>query len=112
MCSSDLVLETFGIVVAHRSIARRLFREEDLRDRLEKELRAVPNRPASSLAGSHLEIALRDLFFDLRKGALAKGANSVLGVRIEAFPESGLSDPELEQVRLVAFGTAAVVEKS
>jgi uncharacterized protein YbjQ (UPF0145 family) len=49
---------------------------------------------------------------DLRRFALAKGANSVLGVKIEAFPESNPTDLQLEQLRLVAFGTAAVVEKS
>jgi hypothetical protein len=36
----------------------------------------------------------------------------VMGVRVEAFPESSNLDPSLEQMRLVAFGTAAVVEKS
>ncbi len=106
-----VVQESFGIVLAHRSIARRLFREEDLREKLEKELKSVPNRPSSPLPSSHLQILLRDLLLDLRKAALAKGANAVLGVKMEAFPEAAYSDPQLEQLRLVAFGTAAVVEK-
>lgn len=106
------VRETFGIVIAHRSIARRLFREEDLREKLEKELRLVPNRPTSPMASSHLQLLMRDLFLDLQKSALAKGGNAVLGVKLEAFPESSTTDPQLEQLRLVAFGTAAVVEKS
>lgn len=105
------VRESFGIVMAHRSIARRLFREEDLREKLQKELRAVP-KGSVPLPSSQLQILLRELLLDLRKFALAKGANSVLGVKLEAFPESGLSDPQLEQLRLVAFGTAAVVEKA
>jgi len=106
------VLETFGLVIAHRSISRRMFREEEMREKLEKELRSLPNRLAGGLPSSHLQVLLRDLLLDLRKGALAKGANAVLGVKIEAFPESSTSDPLLEQLRLVAFGTAAVVEKT
>jgi hypothetical protein len=107
------VAETFGLVIAHRSIARRMFREDEMKEKLEKELRSVPNRASPPpIASSHLQILLRDLLLDLRKGALAKGANSVLGVKIEAFPESSSSDPLLEQLRLVAFGTAAVVEKT
>lgn len=105
-------VESFGIVIAHRSIARRLFREEDLKDKLERELKAVPGRGAAALASSHLQQLLRDLLLDLRKAALAKGANSVVGVKLEAFPESSTLDPQLEQLRLVAFGTAALVEKA
>jgi hypothetical protein len=117
LCTPDhlpgnAVVETLGIVLAHRSIARRLFREDDLKEKMEKELRLVPNRPSTSLPASHLQAVLRDLFLDLRKGALTRGGNSVLGLKIEAFPESSSSDPQLEQLRLVAFGTAAVVEKS
>lgn len=106
------VLETFGLVIAHRSIARRMFREEEVKDKLEKELRSVPNRPQSTLASSHLQQVLRDLLLELRKSSLSKGGNAVLGVKLEAFPESSTSDPLLEQLRLVAFGTAAVVEKA
>lgn len=106
------VRESFGIVLAHRSIARRIFREEDLLAKLQKELRGVAGRAAAALPSSHLQIILRDLMLDLRKAALSKGANAVLGVKIESFPESGMGDPQLEQLRLVAFGTAAVVDKS
>jgi uncharacterized protein YbjQ (UPF0145 family) len=106
------VRESLGIVLAHRSIARRIFREEDLRDKLQKELKAIPGRGAQALPSSHLQIVLRDLMLDLRKAALAKGGNAVLGMKLESFPESGAGDPQLEQMRLVAFGTAAVVDKS
>jgi uncharacterized protein YbjQ (UPF0145 family) len=106
------VRESFGLVMAHRSIARRIFREEEVRDKLQKELRSVPGRIAATLPSSHLQIVLRELMLDLRKAALAKGANAVLGVKLESFPESGMGDPQLEQLRLVAFGTAAVVDKS
>jgi uncharacterized protein YbjQ (UPF0145 family) len=106
------VVETFGLVIVHRSIPRRLFREAEVREKLENELRTVPNRSIAPVASSHLQQVLRDLMLELRKSALAKGANSVLGVKIEAFPESSTTDPLLEQLRLIAFGTAAVVEKS
>ncbi len=105
-------VETLGIVIAHRSIARRLFREEDLREKLERELKSVPGKIATTLASSHLQQILRDLLLDLRKAALSKGGNAVLGVKMEAFPESTNTDPLLEQLRLVAFGTCAVVDKS
>lgn len=106
------VVESLGIVLAHRSIARRLFREEDLRDKLDRELKAVPGRPTAALPSSHLQQVLRELLLELRKAGLAKGGNSVLGVKLEAFPESSSLDPQLEQLRLVAFGTAALVEKT
>lgn len=108
------ILETFGIVIAHRSIARRMFREAEMREKLERELllNTMPHRQAVPLPSSHLQQVLREIMLELRKGALAKGANAVLGVKIEAFPESSTLDPQLEQLRLVAFGTAAVVEKA
>jgi len=116
LCTPDqlpggMTRETFGIVITHRSIARRLFREEEVREKLEKELKTVPSKAATAIPSSLLQLLLRELFLDLRKAALAKGANAVLGVKLEAFPESSTSDPQLQQLRLVAFGTAAVVEK-
>ncbi|MGZ3694900.1 MAG: hypothetical protein ACXWQO_12035, partial [Bdellovibrionota bacterium] len=63
------------------------------------------------LPKSRLEGIFRELFLDLQKAALAVSGNAVLGVRIQTFPESNSLDPSLEQMRLVAFGTAAVVEK-
>lgn len=106
------IVESFGIVIAHRSIARRLFREEEMKEKLERELQNAMAGRSPPLASSHLQQVMRELFLDLRKSALAQGANSVLGVKLEAFPESSSTDPLLEQLRLVAFGTAAVVEKA
>jgi uncharacterized protein YbjQ (UPF0145 family) len=103
------IVETLGIVTAHRSIARRFFREEEAREKLEKELSRVQGKKA--LPSSRLEGLFRELFLDLQKSALARGGNGVLGIRLEAFPETANLDPSLEQLRLVAFGTAAVVEK-
>lgn len=117
LCTPDAitganVLETMGIIIAHRSMARRLFREEEVKERLEKEIKLIPKLSATVQADSQLQVLMRELLLDLRKNALAKGANAVLGVKLEAFPEAANSDPQLEQLRLVAFGTAAVVEKA
>lgn len=105
------LVESLGLVTAHRSIARRFFREEEARERLEKELLRVPGRNNGQLPASRLEGLFRELFLDLQKASLSRGGNAVMGIRLEAFPESSNLDPALEQLRLVAFGTAAVVEK-
>jgi len=100
-----------GMVSAHRSVARRFFREEEAQEKLQKELAKFPGK-AAALPSSRLENLFRELFLDLQKSALAKGANCVLGLRLEAFQETSSLDPTLEQLRLVAIGTAAVVEKA
>jgi hypothetical protein len=58
-----------------------------------------------------VEILLRELSLDLQKAALGVAGNAVLGIKIQAFPETNHIDPTLDEMRLVAFGTAAVVEK-
>ncbi|MGZ3711244.1 MAG: hypothetical protein ACXVBE_05785 [Bdellovibrionota bacterium] len=105
------VTQTLGVVTSHRSLARRFFRDDEVDDRLKREMERMPGRSASSLPKSRLEGIFRELFLDLQKAALAVSGNAVLGVRIQTFPESNSLDPSLEQMRLVAFGTAAVVEK-
>lgn len=103
------VRETRGLVTTHRSLARRFFREEELEEKTRRELQRIDR---GDLPASRLELVMRELFLELQKAALQKGANAVLGLRLEAFPESSHLDPSREQLRLVAFGTAAVVEKS
>lgn len=105
------VLQTFGLVTAHRSIARRFFREDEAQEKLRKELQRMPGRSAS-IPGSRLEALLRELILDLQKMVLQRGGNALFGLRLESFSETSHLDPELEQMRLVAFGTAAIVEKS
>jgi uncharacterized protein YbjQ (UPF0145 family) len=105
------ISQTLGIVTAHRSLARRFFRDDEVDLKLKRELERIPGRAASTLPKSRLEVIFRELFLDLQKAALAQAGNAVLGVRIQTFPESNSLDPSLEQMRLVAFGTAAVVEK-
>jgi uncharacterized protein YbjQ (UPF0145 family) len=106
------VKETRGIVTAHRSIARRLFREEEMAEKLQRELEQLPGRNVPHhLPPSRIGALFRDLFLDLQKNALRLGANAVLGLRVEYFAETTRVDPDLDDLRLVAFGTAAVVEK-
>lgn len=110
--AADLqVHQTLGLVTAHCSIARRFFREEEAQEKLRKEVERLPGRN-TGIPASRLEALLRDLILDLQKMALQKGGNALLGLRLESFPETSHLDPELEQMRLVAFGTAAIVEKS
>lgn len=115
LCSGEaptgfFTLETHGIVSAHRSIARRFFREEELQEQMERELQRYPSK--GILPKSSIDKLFRELFADLQKRALGVGANAVLSVRIDCFPETTHLDPGLEQMRLVALGTAAVVEKA
>lgn len=105
------VLETRGIVSAHRSIARRFFREQELQEQMEREIRRYPGKGLSLLPKSAMERLFRELFLDLQKNALSVGANAVVSLHIDTFPETTHLDPGLEQMRLVALGTAAVVEK-
>lgn len=105
------VVQTFGPVTAHRSIARRFFREEEAQEKLKKELQRMPGRGAN-IPASRLEGLLRELILDLQKMVLQRGGNALFGLRLESFSETSHLDPELEQMRLVAFGTAAVVEKA
>jgi hypothetical protein len=105
------LVESLGLVTAHRSIARRFFREEEAEEKLRRELERLPVKDGN-LPESRLEALFRDLLLDLRKSVLQKGGNALLGFRFESFPETSHLDPEMEQLRLVAFGTAAVVEKA
>jgi hypothetical protein len=108
--SGLVLLQTLGVVTAHRSIARRFFREEEAQEKLQRELEMAAAK--APLPASRLDFLFRELFLDLQKAALSRGGNAVLGLRLQAFPESHSLDPDLEQLRLVAFGTAAVVEKA
>ncbi len=104
------VRQTFGIATAHRSIARHFFRQEELEEHSRRELQLLTR--TATLPGSRLSALFHELFLSLQKNALALGGNAVIGLRIEAFPETSNLDPSLEEMRLVAFGTAAVVEKA
>jgi uncharacterized protein YbjQ (UPF0145 family) len=105
-----LVLETKGLASAHRSIARRFFREQELQEQVARELQRLPSKN-TLMPKSSIEKLFRELFLDLQKSALSLGANAVCSVRVDCFPETSHLDPGNEQMRLVALGTAAVVEK-
>lgn len=103
--------ESFGLITAHRSIPRKLFREDEAREKIQKELKKIGSRSGSELPDSQLAIQLQALVRDLQKNALQRGANAVVGFQLQTFAETNHLDPGLDQLRLVAFGTAAVVEK-
>jgi uncharacterized protein YbjQ (UPF0145 family) len=103
------VRETKGLVTAHRSIARRLFREEELQQKLTQELSRLGK--SQGLPASKIDQTIDDLVKDLRISALALGANAVVGLRLMGFSETDGLEEGNQQVRLVASGTAIVVEK-
>lgn len=104
------VLEWKGMIAAHKSIARRFFREEEMQAVLDRELEKL-KKGSRTLFPSRFQKLLRELFQDLEKQALSHGANAVFGVKLQAFRESEQIDPGLDQMRLVALGTAAIVQK-
>ena len=109
------LLQSQGIVLAHKSLARKFFRNLEQEELLEKELRKIKKESPlrALLPQSGVEKCFRALFSDLRKEALALGANAVLDVKIECFPESSSNfDPELDQMRIVLSGTASVLDKT
>lgn len=104
-----------GPVYAHRSLARRFFRNHDSQELLKRELHKVSRGKrilSVILPQSAIEQNFRALFSELRKAALAQGANAVVDIRITCFPESSHLDPELEQIRMVLSGTASHIEKT
>ena len=103
--------ETRGPVTAHRSITRRLFREEEAAAKMKREIDRASGRSAAP-ADSHLQLLFREIFVELQKQALSRGANSVLALRVESFPETESLDASSQQLRLLVMGTAAVVEKA
>jgi uncharacterized protein YbjQ (UPF0145 family) len=105
------IVETKGPVTAHRSIARRLFAQEEAAEKLRKELERFPGRH-NNAPSSRLQQLFRELFGDLQKQALVSGGNAVLSIRLQSFSERDALDPGTEQLRLLVIGTAAVVEKS
>ena len=108
-----LVINALGVVNAHRSAPRRVFREEELSLLMENQMkRAQSTVPNTWLAKSVSQSLFQDLFLDLQKKAMALGANSVLSVQIQFFSETNQMDPSSDQLRIVALGTAAVVEKA
>jgi hypothetical protein len=105
------IREGFGLVTAHRSIPRKLFREDEAHLKLKKELKRVGSRSESEMPDSQLTIQIRSLLRELQKLALQRGGNALIGFQFQTFSETNHLDPALDQLRLVAFGTAAVVEK-
>ena len=108
-----LISETQGIISAHRTIAKRLFREQDAQRKLVREISAYQTKSSGNKAvmSNHIDKTFAEIFFDLQKNALAVGANAVLDIRLEIFSEYLPMDTDREQVRLIAVGSATTVEK-
>jgi uncharacterized protein YbjQ (UPF0145 family) len=106
-----LISETKGPVSAHRRIARRMFREAEIQEKMKRELARATGRNAAP-ADSHLQLLFREVFVDLQKQALKMAANAVLSLRVEFFSETAALDPSSAELRLLVIGTAAVVEKA
>ncbi len=106
------VVQSLEPVVAHRSITRRFFREAEAEAELHRELKrlAEPSRLPRLIPSGASEKLFRGLFQDLQRQALSLGANAVLGLRLETMVEMAHSNPDSEQIRVVALGTAAIVE--
>ncbi|RZA07715.1 MAG: hypothetical protein EOP11_06940 [Proteobacteria bacterium] len=104
-----LIQETRGPVSAHRRIARRMFRDEEIAGKMQRELSRASGRSAAP-ADSHLQLLFREIFLELQSQALKLGANAVLSLRVESFRETAALDPSSAELRLLVIGTAAVVE--
>ncbi|NUM89350.1 MAG: hypothetical protein HUU37_09115 [Bdellovibrionales bacterium] len=106
------IAQSMGPVTAHRSITRRFFREAEAEAELARHLKKImePSRFPRIIPSGAAEKMFRGLFQDLQRQALSLGANAVLGLRLETVVEMEHTDPDSEQIRVVALGTAAIVE--
>lgn len=98
------LLESFGLVSYHRAIPRRFFRQTDAEQSLLADIQKL-NLP-QTVAENHYEALLQDLTRELQVAALAKGANAVVGVELEFFPELHGMDKDADELRVVLSGTA------
>jgi len=105
--------QTMGLVYAHKSLARKFFRNQESQELLKKELKKINKENAFNaiLPQSAVEKTFRALFSELRKAALTLGGNAVVDIRIECFSENSSLDPDMEQMRMVLSGTASLLEK-
>lgn len=102
-----------GIVTAHGSVARAFFREEEKLERLQHKVSALApgSKPERlKLPRAEMDKIFQSLLERLQREAFRRGANGVIGIQISGFSESASFDPEADQIRLIATGTAVLLE--
>ncbi len=104
-------MQSLGLVTAHQSLSRRFFKEEDLQQEVDRELKKMQRTSSSQFASSTFAKIFRELCGELQRQALTLGANAVLGIHLQCHTEEEHRDPSLDQLRLIAIGTASIVEK-
>lgn len=107
------ILEEKGIISAHSSVARTFFRSEEQSARLEQKIDHLqPNSPNGKelrLPRAEMDNVFERLLKRIQREAMRRGANAVIGIQISGFPEANAIDPEADQIRLIASGTAVIL---
>ena len=103
-----------GVVTAHGSIPKILFREDEKNQRLSSQIEGMARKDSDSptprkLPRAEIDKVMAKLLERLQKEAYRRGANGVTGIQIQAFPESNSIEPEADQIRVIASGTAVLL---
>lgn len=110
------ITEEKGILSAHSSVARSFFRADEQEARLEQKIDHLrPNASAAKtlrLPRAEMDQVFERLLQRIQREAMRRGANAVIGIQISGFPEANSIDPEADQIRLIATGTAVVLQSS
>lgn len=103
-----------GIVTAHGAIARAFFREEEREERLKNKIQALQPGAGPVMRGqlprAEVDKVFQGLLERLQREAFRRGANGVIGVQVSGFSESTSFNPDADQIRLIASGTAVLLE--
>lgn len=95
---------SLGLVSCHRSIPRRFFRETQAQDMLGADLAKL--KIPKNLPENQYEQLLQELTRELQIQALSKGANAVVAVELEFFPEIVGIERSHDEIRVLLTGTA------
>ncbi|MCO5144353.1 MAG: heavy metal-binding domain-containing protein [Oligoflexia bacterium] len=106
------VIEVVDLVSAHCSIPRNFFNLEEMEQKIHTEMKALLRSQKIKLPPTRSDQLIRDLQEEIQYKALAKGANAVINIKIQFFVEANHLDKASDQIRIVALGTAAIVDKS
>ncbi len=111
--SEHETIEEKGVLSAHSSVARSFFREDEQEARLVQKIDHLQSNDASRkelrLPRAEMDNVFEKLLYRLQREAMRRGANAVLGIQISGFPEANGIDPEADQIRLIANGTAVIL---